>query len=120
MRTTVDLDPHLLKRFRAEAHERGVPLKELLTTVLQRGLAEQTARSRARYRCPTFAMGAVAAGVDIDRALHLAHALEEAETGHKQSQRRSGESSGKDRWLRVGPRALNSSSYALNAMDRNR
>ena len=83
MRTTVDLDPHLLKRFRAEAHERGVPLKELLTTVLQRGLAERPPRSRARYRCPTFAMGTVAAGVDTDRALHLAHALEVAETGRK-------------------------------------
>ncbi|HTR77938.1 MAG TPA: hypothetical protein VMH39_07500 [Gemmatimonadaceae bacterium] len=83
MRTTVDLDPHLLKRLREEAHVKGVPLKELLTTVLQRGLAERPPRSRARYRCPTFAMGPVAAGVDLDRALPLAHALEDAEIARK-------------------------------------
>lgn len=83
MRTTVDLDPHLLKRLRAEAHRRGVPLKELLTTVLQRGLTEPSARPRTRYRCPTFALGSVVAGVDLDRALHLAGAMEDDETARK-------------------------------------
>ena len=38
MRTTIDLDPHLLKRLRDEAHHRNVSLKDLLTSVLQRGL----------------------------------------------------------------------------------
>jgi hypothetical protein len=83
MRTTVDLDPHLLKRLRAEAHRRGIPLKQLLTTVLQRGLAEQPARPRARYRCPTFAMGGVVDDVNLDGALRLASALEDDEVARK-------------------------------------
>jgi hypothetical protein len=83
MRTTVDLDPYLLKRLRAEAHRRGMPLKELLTSVLQRGLAEHPPRSRTRYRCPTFAMGEVVDGVNLDGALRLAHTLEDDEVARK-------------------------------------
>ena len=82
MRTTVDLDPHLLKRLRDEAHRRGVPLKELLTTVLRRGLDEQP-RGRARYRCPTYAMGAPAGELSLDKALRFAAELEDEETARK-------------------------------------
>ncbi len=83
MRTTVDLDPQLLKRLRAEAYRQGVPLKQLLTTVLHRGLADRPARARPRYRCPTFGMGAVTVGIDLDRALHLAQTMEDDEVARK-------------------------------------
>ena len=82
MRTTVDLDPHLLKRLRAEAHRKGIPFKELLTTILQRGL-EGPEASRARYRCPTYAMGAPLASLNLDKALDIAAALEDQEVVRK-------------------------------------
>jgi hypothetical protein len=83
MRTTVDLDPHLLKRLRAEAHRRGVPFKEMLTTVLRRGLEDRPATPAARYRCPTFAMGRPTASLNLDKALAIAGALEDEAIARK-------------------------------------
>jgi hypothetical protein len=79
MRTTVDLDAHLLKRLRAEAQRRGVTFKELLSGVLRRGLEEQPAARPGRYRCPTFAMGAPRMSIDLDKALGMAAGLEDEE-----------------------------------------
>ena len=80
MRTTVDLDPHLLRRLREEAHRQGIPFKQLLTAVLRRGLEAGT--PRARYRVPTFAMGSPET-LDLDKALAIAGALEDEETSRK-------------------------------------
>ena len=80
MRTTIDIDPHLLKRLRDEAHRRGVPFKTLLMTVLRRGLDDAPAARRRRYRCPTFAMGEPPRLSDLDKALQLASRLEDEET----------------------------------------
>jgi len=77
MRTTVDLDPYLLKRLRAEAHRGGVSFKELLNRVLHRGLAVPALGAGESYRCPTFAMGAPLR--PLDKALALADALEDEE-----------------------------------------
>jgi len=82
VRTTVDVDQNLLRRLRIEARRRGVSVKELLDTVLRRGLDERGAGANAppRYRCPTFHMGAPVAHVDLDKALRLSAALEDEET----------------------------------------
>ncbi|HET7038393.1 MAG TPA: hypothetical protein VFH97_00815 [Gemmatimonadales bacterium] len=77
MRTTVDIDAHLLKRLRAEAHRRGISFKELLNRALHRGLDERSKSAARPYRCPTFAMGAPLRS--LDKALALADALEDAE-----------------------------------------
>lgn len=77
MRTTVDIERHLLNRLRAEAHRRGVSFKELLNRVLRRGLEERPSVEPTRYRCPTFAMGTPLR--PLDRALALADALEDEE-----------------------------------------
>lgn len=79
MRTTVDIDPHLLKRLRDEAHRRGVSFKELLTTILRRGLDER-AEPRRRYRCPTYALGVPGNATDIDKALRAAERLQDERT----------------------------------------
>ena len=81
MRTTVDLDPHLLKRLRAEARRRGLSFKDLLTAVLRQGLDPAPARSR--YRCPGFSMGRPASSFRLDKALAIAGALEDEETARK-------------------------------------
>lgn len=82
MRTTVDLEPALLKRLRIEARRRGVTVKELLATLLRRGLEDKPAR-RERYQMPRFSMGAPVAGVDLDRGLGLADRLEDEEIARK-------------------------------------
>jgi hypothetical protein len=80
MRTTIDLDGHLLRRLREEAHRQGIPFKQLLTAVLRRGLDASAPRSR--YRLPTFAMGSPG-NLDLNKALAIAGALEDEETARK-------------------------------------
>lgn len=81
MRTTVDIEPGLLRRLRAEAHRQGIAMKELLNRVLRRGLDERPPTRSKPYRCPTFAMGAPLR--PLDKALALADALEEQEIAHR-------------------------------------
>lgn len=77
MRTTVDIESHLLKRIRAEAHRRGVSFKDFLNRALHRGLEERPKGEATPYRCPTFAMGTSLR--PLDKALTLADALEDDE-----------------------------------------
>jgi hypothetical protein len=83
MRTTIDIDTHLLKRLRTEARRRGVPFKDLLTGVLRRGLDEPPPARRTRYRCPTYSMGTPSRPYDLDKALAIAAGLEDEETTRK-------------------------------------
>ncbi|MEO7085783.1 MAG: DUF2191 domain-containing protein [Gemmatimonadaceae bacterium] len=87
MRTTIDLDPHLLQRLRDEAHRRGIPFKQLLAATLRRGL-DEAARPRGRYRCPTHAMGASRVDVGLDSALRVPDVLNDGETVRKLKLRR--------------------------------
>lgn len=75
MRTTVDIDPALLKRLRDEAHRRGISFKEMLVTVIRRGLAER--KESRRFRTQTFAMGDVDPRIDLRKALRVAEALQD-------------------------------------------
>ena len=85
MRTTIDIDPHLLRRVRAEAQRKGVSFKEMLTTILRRGLDAPVAPPRSRYRCPTHVMGMPTRTFDLDKALAIAGALEDEETARKRA-----------------------------------
>jgi hypothetical protein len=80
MRTTVDIDAHLLRRLRADADRRGVSFKEALNRVLRLGL-EQPDLDAGPYVCPTFDMGASLR--PLDKALALADALEDEELARK-------------------------------------
>ncbi|HXG75931.1 MAG TPA: ribbon-helix-helix protein, CopG family [Gaiellaceae bacterium] len=81
MRTTVTLDPDLVARLRALARERGTSFKDTLNSVLRRGLAEQGGAPRP-YRLPTRRLG-LRPGIDLDKALQLAAALEDDEIVRK-------------------------------------
>jgi hypothetical protein len=78
MRTTVDIEPRLLKRLRAEATRRGISFKSLLGQVIRRGLDDQPAPP-APFTCPTFDMGMPTGGINLDKALALAAVLEDDE-----------------------------------------
>lgn len=80
MRTTVTLDPDVAAALQRTARERGTSFKAVLNDAVRRGLsAEPTARP---YRTPSRDMG-LKAGFDIDKALMLAAADEDAETLRK-------------------------------------
>lgn len=86
MRTTVDIDAHLLKRLRDAAHRQGVSFKELLHRVLRRGLHERPATEHTPYQCPSFAMGPPLR--PLDKALALADSLEDEEVARELAQRK--------------------------------
>ncbi len=76
MRTTVTLDPDVVAALRRVARERGTSFKAVLNDAVRRGLSGEP--TRRRYRTPSRDMG-LRAGFDIDKALTLAAADEDAE-----------------------------------------
>lgn len=81
MRTTVTLDEDVVRSVRARMHERGTGFKETLNELVRRGL-HSDARSPEPYEMPVFD-SPIRAGVDLDKALALAGALEDEETLRK-------------------------------------
>jgi len=80
MRTTVDIDPHLLRRLREEAKEQGVTFKAFLNRTLMKGLDESGATEDA-YACPTYSMGTPRQ--PLERALRVADALHDEEVARE-------------------------------------
>ena len=81
MRTTVTLDPDVAAKLKAVARERGISFKQALNQAVRAGLGGQR---RADRRFEQFAqpMG-LRPGLDLDKALRLAAALEDEEIGRK-------------------------------------
>jgi len=80
MRTTVTLDPDVVAALQRAARERGTSFKAVLNDAVRRGLSGGS--TRRRYRTPSRNMG-LRTGFDIDKALRLAAAEEDAETLRK-------------------------------------
>ena len=77
MRTTVRIDPDLAAKLRRIARERGISFAAALNGALRAGTS---ARGGATpYRLPARRLG-LRPGIDLDKALHLAAALEDEET----------------------------------------
>lgn len=81
MRTTVTLDDDVAAALQHAARERGTSFKAVLNDAVRRGLSSGGPAQR-RYRTPSRNMG-LRAGFDIDEALTLAGADEDAETLRK-------------------------------------
>jgi len=82
MRTTLDIDAHILTRLRAEAVRRSVPFKEVVAGALRRGLQGAARRATAPARLPAHDMGEPL--ISIDKARHFAAALEDDEVLRQQ------------------------------------
>jgi hypothetical protein len=80
MRTTVTLDEDVADALKRVARVRGVTFKEALNDSVRRGLAK--VEHDAPYRVPSRSMG-LRPGVNLDKALALAAAEEDAETIRK-------------------------------------
>jgi hypothetical protein len=81
VRTTVTIDPDLAAKLRQSAQERGISFKEALNTALRAGLGAEAGIARP-YRVRPRRLG-LRPGIELDKALRLASALEDEETVHK-------------------------------------
>lgn len=80
MRTTVTLDEDVAQQVRRLVRERGQPFKQVLNELLRRGL--RSTEAPEPYETPTFAMG-TRPEIDLDQALVLVAALDDAESVRK-------------------------------------
>ena len=88
MRTTLTLETDLARALREEAARSGRPLKRVVNETLRAGLAARRAKAARRYRLTPVHLGGVAAGVDLDKALRLAEALEDEAIARKLEMRK--------------------------------
>lgn len=84
MRTTVDIDDAIMAELRQRAHRRHTSLKTVVNEALRTAVAGGDVAGAEPYTCPTFAMGECRhAGFDMDKALRIAGAVEDAEIARK-------------------------------------
>jgi hypothetical protein len=83
VRTTVRIDDELLYRLKEQARKENTSLTRLLNRILRAGMqaSRRPGRSRRRYRERPHAMGSPR--INLDKALAVAAALEDAEVVRK-------------------------------------
>ena len=82
MRSTLTIDDAVFRELKGVAHRTDASLKEVVNRALRAGLASLRApppAARKAYRVRTYRMGN-RPGIDFDKALGLASALEDEET----------------------------------------
>ena len=77
MRTTLTLDDELAAKLRDRVHETGRSFKDVVNEALRRGLEREGAIAGPKpYRVRPASLGGILPGIDLDKALRLADALE--------------------------------------------
>ena len=79
MRTTLTLDDRIAKALKTLAHRSGKPFKQVVHETLQTGLAARETPKQQPYRLKPVSLGGVLPGVNIEKALRLAAAIEDEE-----------------------------------------
>ena len=79
MRTTLTIDDGIAKALKNLAHRSNKPFKEVVNETLRAGLSARRAPKAKPYRVKPAALGGVLPGIDLDKALALADALEDQE-----------------------------------------
>jgi hypothetical protein len=77
MRTTVTLDPDVAAKLRATTRQRGVSFKAALNDAVRAGLAATPPLGK-RFTVHARALG-IRPDIDVDKALHIAAEMEDAE-----------------------------------------
>jgi hypothetical protein len=83
MRTTLTIDDHIARTLRDLAHRSGKPFKQIVNETLRAGLSATRARRSRPYKVKPAALGGVAPGINLDKALALADAIENQELAAK-------------------------------------
>ena len=78
----MEIDADLVRELKNRAHRENGSMRQELNLALRRGLQSSThTRASPKYRCPAMHMGVpMSSSIDLDKALTLAGALEDAET----------------------------------------
>lgn len=88
MRTTLTIDDSLMQKLKDEAHQSGVPLKQVVNSALEIGLRNlHKDQALPKHHGKTYAMG-MPRGINLDKALQAASALEDDETTRKLEMRK--------------------------------
>lgn len=89
MRTTLTLDDHLAKQLKEVAHRSGKPFKEVVNETLRNGLCAKHAQAAPKpFKLETVSLGGPLPGVNLDKALALADAMEDEEIIRKMELRK--------------------------------
>ena len=88
MRTTLTIDDAIAKALKDLAHRSDKPFKEVVNETLRAGLNARRAPKAKRYRVKPASLGGAAPGINLDKALALADALEDQEIAAKIERRK--------------------------------
>ena len=88
MRTTLTLNADVAADLKRRARRSGRPFRDVVNEALRIGLRAQTAPAARRYRLHPVSLGGVTPGIDLDRVLRLADALEDEAIARKLEMRK--------------------------------
>jgi hypothetical protein len=84
MRTTLTIDDNIAQTLKKLAHQSGKSFKDVVNETLRAGLATKQVPPRAKpYKIKPVSLGGVLPGLNLDKALQLAEALEDEEIVRK-------------------------------------
>ena len=88
MRTTLTIDDAIAKALKDLAHRSNKPFKQVVNETLRAGLGAPAVRQSRRYKVKAAALGGVSPGINLDKALALADAIEDQELASKMQARK--------------------------------
>lgn len=88
MRTTLTIDDRIAKALKDLAHRSKRPFKEVVNDTLRAGLSAKGERKANPYVVRPVALGGPLPGINLDKALALADAIEDQELAAKMQLRK--------------------------------
>jgi hypothetical protein len=88
MRTTLTIDDRIAKALKDLAHRSNRPFKEVVNEALRAGLSAKNERKAKPYVVRPVSLGGPLPGIDLDKALALADAIEDQELAAKMQLRK--------------------------------
>jgi hypothetical protein len=88
MRTTLTIDDRIAKALKELAHRSNRPFKDVVNEILRAGLTVQGERKAKPYVVRPAALGGPMPGINLDKALALADAVEDQELAAKMQLRK--------------------------------
>jgi hypothetical protein len=83
VRTTLTIDDQIAMALKELAHRSGKSFKQVVNETLRAGLGAPGGRRSRPYKVKPAALGGVLPGIDLDKALALADAIEDQELAAK-------------------------------------
>jgi len=83
IRTTMTLEPDVAEALKRRARRTGQPFGRNVNEVIRLGLRAEKDRPARAYRIKPLSLGGAAPGIDLDRSLRLAEALEDEAQARK-------------------------------------